>query len=37
MSEIRYDLAFIEIARRIWQDLREEVQIGQQASLAVVQ
>ena len=37
MSEIRYDLSFIEIARRIWQDLREEVQIGQQASLAVVQ
>jgi NitT/TauT family transport system ATP-binding protein len=33
MAEIRYELAFIEIARRIWQDLREEVQIGQQTSL----
>src|SRR6202008_1803841 len=28
-SEIRYDPAFIEISRQIWNDLREEVQIGQ--------
>lgn len=35
MSEIRYDTKFIEIARRIWADLREEVQIGQRSALAV--
>ena len=29
MAEIRYDPAFVEIARRIWNDLREEVRIGQ--------
>jgi NitT/TauT family transport system ATP-binding protein len=29
MSEIRYEPAFIEIAHRIWNDLREEVRIGQ--------
>jgi len=29
MSEIRYEQKFIDIARRIWDDLREEVQIGQ--------
>lgn len=34
MSEIRYQPAFIDIARRIWDDLREEVQIGQRATLA---
>jgi NitT/TauT family transport system ATP-binding protein len=28
-SEIRYDPAFIELSRQIWNDLREEVQIGQ--------
>ena len=32
MSEIRYEPQFIEIARRIWDDLREEVQIGQRLS-----
>jgi len=35
MSEIRYEPAFVEIARRIWADLREEVQIGQRSALAV--
>ena len=33
MSDIRYEPTFVEIARRIWQDLREEVQLGQQAAL----
>ena len=33
MSEIRYDTRFIEIARRIWEDLREEVRIGQRGAL----
>jgi NitT/TauT family transport system ATP-binding protein len=28
ISEIRYDPAFIEISRRIWADLKEEVQAG---------
>jgi NitT/TauT family transport system ATP-binding protein len=28
-ADIRYDPAFIELSRRIWNDLREEVQIGQ--------
>jgi NitT/TauT family transport system ATP-binding protein len=34
MSEIRYETRFIEIARRIWDDLREEVQLGQKNALA---
>ena len=29
MSDIRYEQKFIDIARHIWDDLREEVQIGQ--------
>ena len=29
MSEIRYEPAFVAIAHRIWNDLREEVRIGQ--------
>jgi len=33
MSEIRYAPEFIEIARVIWDDLREEVQIGQQRAM----
>ena len=33
MSEIRYEPTFVAIARRIWQDLREEVQMGQQAAM----
>jgi|ERR1035441_3373870 NitT/TauT family transport system ATP-binding protein len=37
MSEIRYEPTFVEIARRVWQDLREEVQIGQQASMTATQ
>jgi len=36
MSEIRYEPRFVEIARRIWDDLREEVQIGQAHALAAV-
>jgi NitT/TauT family transport system ATP-binding protein len=35
MSEIRYEQRFIEIARRIWEDLREEVKIGQSSGLAL--
>jgi NitT/TauT family transport system ATP-binding protein len=35
MSEIRYEQRFIEIARRIWEDLREEVKIGQSGGLAL--
>ena len=35
MSEIRYDPAFVEIAHRIWTDLRDEVRIGQSTGLAV--
>ena len=34
MSEIRYDEHFIEIARVIWDSLREEVQIGHQRTMA---
>jgi NitT/TauT family transport system ATP-binding protein len=34
MSEIRYDSHFIEIARVIWDSLREEVQIGHQRTMA---
>jgi NitT/TauT family transport system ATP-binding protein len=34
MSEIRYEPRFVEIARRIWDDLREEVRIGQSSELA---
>ena len=34
MSEIRYEPQFVEIARRIWEDLRDEVQIGQRSALA---
>jgi len=33
MAEIRYDTQFVEIARIIWDDLREEVQIGQSRTL----
>jgi NitT/TauT family transport system ATP-binding protein len=33
MADIRYDPKFIEIARVIWDDLREEVQIGQSRTL----
>ena len=33
MSEIRYDTDFIEICRVIWNDLREEVQLGQQRAM----
>jgi len=33
MSEIRYEPAFIEIARRIWDDLRDEVTLGQRVAL----
>jgi NitT/TauT family transport system ATP-binding protein len=33
ISEIRYEPAFIEIAHRIWNDLREEVNIGQRNAL----
>jgi NitT/TauT family transport system ATP-binding protein len=34
MADIRYDAQFVEIARIIWNDLREEVQIGQSRTLA---
>ena len=34
MEDIRYDPKFIEIAKVIWGDLREEVQIGQQRTLS---
>jgi NitT/TauT family transport system ATP-binding protein len=34
MSEIRYEPQFIEIARRIWADLKEEVERGQKLALA---
>ena len=34
MADIRYDAKFVEIARIIWNDLREEVQIGQSRTLA---
>ncbi|MEP9367284.1 ABC transporter ATP-binding protein [Xanthobacter sp. VNH20] len=34
MSEIRYDHQFVEIARVIWADLREEVQIGQARAMS---
>ncbi len=34
MEEIRYDNRFVEIAKVIWDDLREEVQIGQSRALA---
>jgi len=34
MADIRYEPRFVEIAKRIWEDLREEVQIGQQNALA---
>jgi NitT/TauT family transport system ATP-binding protein len=35
MADIRYDAQFVEIARIIWNDLREEVQIGQSRTLAL--
>jgi len=35
MSEIRYEPRFVEIARRIWEDLREEVRIGQSSALVL--
>lgn len=34
MADIRYQPRFVEIAKRIWEDLREEVQVGQQNALA---
>ena len=34
MAEIRYEEKFVEIAKRIWADLREEVQISNQRSMA---
>jgi NitT/TauT family transport system ATP-binding protein len=34
VSEIRYDPAFIDISRTIWNDLRAEVQIGQERAAA---
>lgn len=37
MADIRYDTKFIEIARVIWNDLREEVQIGHSRTLATGQ
>jgi NitT/TauT family transport system ATP-binding protein len=33
MSEIRYEAEFIDACKRIWDDLREEVQLGQQRQL----
>jgi NitT/TauT family transport system ATP-binding protein len=33
MSEIRYETDFIEACKVIWEDLREEVQLGQQRAL----
>jgi NitT/TauT family transport system ATP-binding protein len=33
MADIRYDPKFIEIAKVIWSDLREEVQLGQSRGL----
>ena len=33
MADIRYDPQFVEIARVIWDDLREEVQLGQSRAL----
>ena len=33
MSEIRYESEFIDACKRIWDDLREEVQLGQQRQL----
>jgi NitT/TauT family transport system ATP-binding protein len=32
MSELRYQSQFVEIARRIWEDLRDEVRIGQRSA-----
>lgn len=34
MAEIRYEEKFVEIAKRIWADLREEVQISNKRSMA---
>ncbi len=34
MEDIRYDSQFVDIAKVIWDDLREEVQIGQKRALA---
>jgi NitT/TauT family transport system ATP-binding protein len=34
-SEIRYEAGFIEIARRIWDDLREEVNLGQRSAAVI--
>jgi NitT/TauT family transport system ATP-binding protein len=34
MSEIRYEPRFIEVCRRIWDDLRDEVTLGQRNALA---
>jgi NitT/TauT family transport system ATP-binding protein len=33
MADIRYDTKFVEIARVIWDDLRQEVQLGQRRTL----
>ncbi len=35
-SEIRYDSHFVEISKKIWDDLRDEVQISYQRQLAAV-
>ena len=32
-AEIRYDPQFIDLSREIWNDLREEVQLGQSRGL----
>jgi NitT/TauT family transport system ATP-binding protein len=32
MSEIRYQPQFVESARRIWEDLRDEVNIAQRSA-----
>ena len=34
MEDIRYDSQFVDIAKVIWDDLREDVQIGQKRALA---
>jgi len=35
MSDIRYEPSFIEIAKRIWEDLRDEVTPGQRGALGL--
>lgn len=36
MSEIRYEPQFIKIAKRIWDDLRDEVTLGQRSALGTL-